>query len=488
MKSASKMMLLPFAFVLIAFAAPQDSYAQSMADKVDALVSQYAANGDFMGSILVARDQAVVLKKGYGSANIEWEIPNGPDTKFRLGSITKQFTSMIVMQLVKEGKLGLDGTISDYLADYPKDKGSRVTIHHLLTHTSGIPSYTGMPFFREVVRDPFTPGDFIRFFADSSFEFEPGSQFRYNNSGYFLLGVIIEEVTGKPYASVLQERIFGPLGMNSTGYDMPGPIIPKRAAGYEWGIDGFVNADYLDMTLPYAAGSLYSTVEDLYLWDRALYTDKLLPGSLRERLFTPAVQTGGSWYAYGWSVANRRFGTSVDSVRVIQHGGGINGFNTLIVRIPKEEILVVLLNNTGRAPLGGIANAILALLHGEAPPPVRKSLARALTSEIRTSGLTKALKSYPEMKKDTVRYVLSEAEMNSLGYRYMGAGRLDEAIAVLTLNVEAFPDSWNAYDSLGEAYMNAGKTDHAIKCYEMSVSMNPQNTGGMLMLEKLRAQ
>ena len=481
--------LVVFAFVILSFAMHMESFAQPVAAKLDALVSHYAANGDFMGTALVAQRGTVLLKKGYGFANIEWGIPNAPDTKFRLGSITKQFTSMLIMQLVEQGKLRLDGTISDYLPDYPKDEGTRVKIHQLLTHTSGIPSYTGMPIFAEILRDPYSPKDFMKFFADSAFEFEPGSRYRYNNSGYFLLGVIIEEITGKPYAPVVKERIFDQLGMTSSGYDMPGPIIPKRAAGYEWGIDGFVNAAYLDMTLPYAAGSLYSTVEDLYVWDRALYTEKLLPARFRDRLFVPAVQNpGGGSYAYGWGVSRRLFGPSGDSVTVVQHGGGINGFNTIIVRLPQEEILVVLLNNTGRAPLGAISDALLQIMHNEEPGPVRRSLARALTMEITKSGLSIALESYTSMKKDTGTYELNENEMNSLGYRYLQAGRLDEAIAAFELNVEAFPQSSNVYDSLGEGYMKAGKTELAIKNYEKSIELDPNNANGVRMLKILRGE
>jgi CubicO group peptidase (beta-lactamase class C family) len=489
MKPIRKSVALVLAVLVMSVASRRESCAQSVAAQIDAVISEYAANGDFHGTALVAGNGEVLFKKGYGWANYEWDIPNMPDTKFRLGSITKQFTSMLIMQLVQEGKLKLDGKISDYLPDYPKDEGSRVSVHHLLTHTSGIPSYTGMRMFGEIARDPYPPREFIKFFADSAFEFEPGSQYRYNNSGYFLLGVIIEEVTGKPYATVLQERIFGPLGMTSSGYDMPGPIIPKRAAGYEWGIDGFVNAEYLDMTLPYAAGSLYSTVEDLYRWDRALYTEKLLPARFRDRLFEPAIQTpGGGSYAYGWGVRYRRFGSMKDSVIVISHGGGINGFNTLMERVPKEELLIVLLNNTGRAPLGAISEAILVLLHNGQPAPVRQSLARALTKEIKSNGLSSAPERYAVMKKDTATYILNENEMNLLGYQYLRAGRQAEAIAVFKLNVEAFPASSNVYDSLGEAYMKAGQKELAITNYEKSIELDPGNTNGIRMLNILRGK
>jgi CubicO group peptidase (beta-lactamase class C family) len=257
---------------LMVLVAPSSIVAQDKAAKIDELLLSYHANGQFNGSALVAESGRVIFKKGYGLANMEWGIPNTPDTKHRLGSITKQFTAMLVLQLVEKGKLKLDGKITDYLPDYRKDTGERVTIHHLLTHTSGIPSYTGLPkFFDEVSRDPYPVAEFVKKYCSGNLEFEPGSKFAYNNSGYFLLGAIIEKVTGKPYEAVLKEQILDPLGMKDTGYDRHGTVLPKRAAGYSKTLLGYENAPYLDMSLPYAAGSLYSTIEDLYSMFKFLF-------------------------------------------------------------------------------------------------------------------------------------------------------------------------------------------------------------------------
>src|SRR5688572_67803 len=251
---------------------------QDKARMVDALLASYHDAGIFNGTALVSDNGKVLLKKGYGFADFEWKIPNTPDTKFRIGSLTKQFTATVVMQLVEEGKLSLDATLSSVLPYYRKDTGSKITVHHLLTHTSGIPSYTGLPnFMRDVSRNPYGVREFVEKYCSGDLEFEPGSRFLYNNSGYFLLGAIIEAVTQKPYAQVVRERVFAPLGMAGSGYDLSGPILEKRARGYESGPAGVRNADYLDMLLPYAAGSLYSTVEDLYIWDQALYGEKVLP-------------------------------------------------------------------------------------------------------------------------------------------------------------------------------------------------------------------
>ena len=228
---------------------------QDKARMVDALLTSYHDAGIFNGTALVSNGGHVVFKKGYGFADFEWKIPNTPDTKFRIGSITKQFTSTVIVQLVDEGKLSLDATLSSVLPYYRTDTGSKITVHHLLTHTSGIPSYTGLPnFMRDVSRNPYGVREFVEKYCSGDLEFEPGSRFLYNNSGYFLLGAMIEAVTNKPYAQVLRERVFEPLGMAASGYDLSGPILEKRARGYENGPAGVRNADYLDMGLPYAAG------------------------------------------------------------------------------------------------------------------------------------------------------------------------------------------------------------------------------------------
>ena len=311
--------------VVVAVLLTRASLAASHAEQIDALLSAYNQKRQFNGSALVAEKGNVILKKGYGMANMEWQVPNTPDTKFRLGSITKQFTSMVIMQLANEGKISLDQKITTYLPDYRKDTGDKVTVRNLLSHTSGIPSYTSLPgFFENQSRDPYAVADFVKKYTSGDLEFEPGSQFSYDNSGYFLLGAIIERVTGKTYEDALRERIFDPLGMSDSGYDRSARVIPKRAAGYVLATNGYENAPYLDMSIPYAAGSLYSTVEDLYKWDRALYTDKLLPANLKKTMFTPVLHD----YAFGWSISTMKLDDSKTEVPTIGHGGGINGFNT----------------------------------------------------------------------------------------------------------------------------------------------------------------
>ena len=459
-------------------------FAASRAEKIDQLLGKYHALKQFNGSALVADANGVILEKGYGFANFEWQIPNTPDTRFRLGSITKQFTSMVILQLAAEGKIKLDEKLTTYLPDYRKDTGDRVTITHLLNHTSGIPSYTSLPgFFRDKSRDPYEVADFVKKYASGDLEFEPGSKYVYNNSGYFLLGAVIEKVTGKPYAQVLEERIFRPLGMKASGYDVSATIIPKRASGYYFAAGEYANAPYVDMTIPYAAGSLYSTVQDLYVWDRALHGDKLLGENLKKQMWTPGLQN----YGFGWVITTSKLDDGKTEVATVTHGGGIHGFNTLLVRIPEKKELVVLLDNTSRGDkLDAIASGVLSILHGIEPKTPKKSLVEELASLTKDGNGAAIVARYRELKKlHPDAYDFNEQDLNTLGYQLLARGRVDDAIEVFKLNVEVFPQSWNPYDSLGEAYAAKGEKALAIENYRKSIALNPKNDNGRTALERL---
>lgn len=457
--------------------------AQDKAAKIDELMTAYNSYRQFNGAVLVAENGKVIFKKGYGMANMEWNIPIETDTKFRLGSITKQFTSMLILQLVQEGKIKLEGKLTDYLPDYRKDTGDRITIHQLLNHTSGIPSYTGLRnFFQEVSRNPYSVSDFVKQYASGDLEFEPGTKFMYNNSGYFLLGAIVERVTGKSYEQALKERIFDPVGMKNTGYDHYATILARRATGYEKRPGGFVTAPYLDMSLPYAAGSLFSTVEDLYVWDQALYTDKLLSPQLKELMYKP----GMSNYAYGWVVRKAPLGAKDEPIAIIEHGGGINGFNTLITRMPDSKNLIVLLNNTGGTKLGEMFQKIAAILFGKPYKAPMRDIADVLFATVTEKDVQAAIKQYRELKateKDA--YDFSEGQLNVVGYQLLRMKRVKDAIEIFKLNVEMFPQGFNTYDSLGEAYMENGDKNLAIQNYKKSLELNPKNTGATEKLKKL---
>lgn len=326
--------LVALSLLAVVSCAAQTAPAPEWAAQVDEYLSGLVRQNRFSGAVLVARDGRVLLSKGYGFANVEMEVPNTPQTKFRLGSITKQFTAVAVMLLQEQGKLNVQDAVCKYVENCPA-AWQPVTIHNLLAHTSGIPNFTGFPDYMKTMALPSTIPETLARFRDKPLDFKPGERFSYSNSGYVLLGHIIEKASGKSYDAFLRENLFAPLGMKDTGYDVTGTILKQRAAGYVTGAGGLTNAAYLDMTIPHAAGALYSTVEDLYLWDQGLYGGKLLTQKSLDAMLVP-VKDG---YAYGLGV-----GKQFDLARVA-HGGGINGFNTFMARFPAERALIIVLSN-----------------------------------------------------------------------------------------------------------------------------------------------
>ena len=471
------------AMVLVAWTAAGQSLDKPQA--IDAFFATYHDAGLFNGSVLVAENGKVIVRKGYGSADFEWQIPNTPDTKFRLGSITKQFTATLILQLVNERKLTTEAKLADVLPYYRKDTGARITIEHLLTHTSGIPSYTGLPnFMTEISRDPYEVRAFVEKYCSGDLEFEPGSTFRYNNSGYFILGAIVEQITGKSYERALKERVFDPLGMTASGYDTTRTLLPKRARGYTQRLAGVVNADYLDMSLPYAAGSLYSTVDDLYLWDQAMYTDKVVPPALKEQMFTPRLSN----YGYGWTIRKRPVGPGKTERTVVGHGGGINGFSTLITRVTEDRHLVVMLSNSiNSAPhLAAMTEGTLDILYGRTPAPARKPIAAALYKTIVGSDVTAAIAQYRDLRQTRAsEYNMAEEQLIRLGNELVADDRAADAVKILELNVEVFPKSAAAHFALAEAYRQANETALAIRELTRTLELDPQNRNAADKLKEL---
>jgi len=357
--------LLALAVVLAGFAvvAPAAAWGGAavrpeIVGRMDAMLSGAYQPGAPGAAVLVMKDGVPLLRKGYGLANLELGVPIRPEMVFRIGSITKQFTAVGILMLVKEGKLALDDEITRFLPDYPTH-GQKITIENLLTHTSGIQSYTDMPSWLALWRKDFTVPGLVDIFKNEPMQFKPGEKWRYDNSGYILLGAIIEKASGKSYADFVRQRIFEPLGMKHSYYGADEPIIPGRVAGYEKHDHGFINTAYLSMTQPYAAGSLLSSVDDLALWDAALYTDKLVPRALLERAWTPYRLENGSstGYGYGWGI------WQYEGHRVVEHDGGINGFATSGMRLPDDHVYVTVLSNCpGLEPSPGVLALKLAAL------------------------------------------------------------------------------------------------------------------------------
>ena len=355
-------------------AAAQTADEAALKTRLDQVANSYTANNAFMGTVLVTEGDKVLLDKGYGKAVVEWDVANVPEAKFRLGSLTKQFTATLVLLLQQDGKLKIDDPVSKYLPDAPKT-WEKITLANLLGHTSGIPSFTDMKEFGVWRMAPHTTDEELALFKDKPLDFEPGSKFAYSNSNFEVLGAVIEKVSGKKYGDLLRERIFEPLGMKDSGLDSDELVLPKRAEGYMPGPKGLVVSRSESMTVPWAAGSIYSTTGDLLKWERGLFGGKVLNADSLKAMTTPGKGN------YGLGV----FVNTKDGVTIVDHGGGIEGFNTHLGYAREKQICVVVLSNVnGAAPdsMGGkLMDAVLGKpvqLAGErkAQPIAKEELAK----------------------------------------------------------------------------------------------------------------
>jgi CubicO group peptidase (beta-lactamase class C family) len=319
-------------------------------NQLDALVEAYTAQGKFAGAALIARKGEVLLSKGYGLANREHAVPNTPQTVFRIGSTTKPFTALAIMQFVEAGRLSLDDTVSKFLPDFPN--GKRITIGHLLSNRSGIPDYILMPEYDGIKKLRVSTEQVIGLFRDEPLLFEPGTEFGYSNSNWVLLGYMLERMADKSYEAVIRERIFQPLGMSHSGTQWEQPLIMHRASSYDDTGAGYLNAEFHDDTTMHGAGALYSTVEDLYKWDRALYGETLLKQKTLQQMFAP-VSEG---YGYGWELH------TLHGHRVIAHSGGLPGFVSNIARFVDDDVVVILLSNVGGSAVPQMTEGLSAIV------------------------------------------------------------------------------------------------------------------------------
>lgn len=453
---------------------------------IDELLRHYHMYGWFNGSALVAEKGDVIYAKGLGWADMEWDIANTLETKFRVGSVTKQFTSMLIMQLVDEGKVCTDDTIYDHLPYYRQDTGSRITVHQMLNHTSGLPNYTALPQFRDAIRRAYPVEGFVKEFCSGDLEFEPGTEYSYCNSGYFILGAIIEKVLGCSYEAALRQRVLDPLGMSGTGYDWPGTVLAHRARGYDPNLEGYTNTGFLDMSLPYAAGSMYSTVLDLHKWDRALYGEGLLSAESKTRMWTPGLSN----YGYGWIVVRLRpenldriaetqtLQSDHDGTLIITHGGNINGFTALICRLVETEQVIILLVNLSGTIIETMARDLTKILLGQPYELPKQPAAPLLYHQAVADGVAAALATYGRWRNEAQgpgagRYDTAARELLRLARHLAGRARLPDAEAVCRAATEYFPKSEMAFVELAGHQLAQGKAADAVASFERALVARP---------------
>ncbi|MEQ1796718.1 MAG: serine hydrolase [Lacibacter sp.] len=326
MKKIIVLLLIPFALNA------QKKYPQLLDNYAQA---EYTVK-EFNGSILVMQKGKVIYKKSFGMADREWNVPNTADTKFRIGSVTKQFTAACILLLAEQGKLSVDDYLSKYIPDYPK--GDSITIHMLLNHTSGIKNYTDLPEFWPKAIQPLSTDSMIALFKNKPLDFSPGTKWNYSNSGYFLLGVIVEKVSGKKFTAYLEENILKKAGLKNTGMDRLDSILAFRAKGYDKNRQGvWQQAMYISMEGPYSAGAMVSTVEDLYLWTKALHSNQVLSAASTQKMMTPFMDNYG-------------YGIGIDSLKThkrVSHNGGIPGFASYLAYYPADDLCIAVISNNG---------------------------------------------------------------------------------------------------------------------------------------------
>ncbi|MEJ8843881.1 serine hydrolase [Lacibacter sp. H375] len=332
---------------------------QLLTASFDTLLNKEFKSGEPGATAIVVRKGQVIYKKAIGMADMELNVPLQADMIFRIGSITKQFTAVAILQLAEQGKLSLQDDIKKFVPELTFKEN--ITVEHLLNHTSGIVSYTNKADFPSKMRTDMKPMEIIHLTSKDTLEFKPGTKWNYNNTGYIILGYIIEKLSGKTYEEYVQQNLFAPAGMNNSYYGSESKIIKNRAKGYEKEKNTFQNSDYISMTLPYAGGSLLSTVEDLWKWNKALYSYKFIKKEWVDKATTPYVLPNGKSTRYGYGLSINL----VQGSKAIEHGGGIPGFLTDAIYLPAEDVFVAVFSNCGCKSPNNVTYKMAALAIGK---------------------------------------------------------------------------------------------------------------------------
>src|SRR5215203_3787826 len=491
----TKIIYIPILTILLLSAAGL-SFAQNTSwratPKTVKKINDYLGELDkigYSGAVLIAFNGKPLISRGYGYSDVERKIKNSPNTVFDIGSVTKQFTAAAILKLEMQGKLSTDDKITKYFQRVPPDK-SDITIHQLLRHSAGLPGGVGGDFER------ITEAEFVAKVLNSPLRFPAGTRFGYSNVGYSLLALIIEKVSGQSYEQYLYENIWKPAGMETTGYTRPNFDKNLIAVGYStdtrWGKptekEWEKDAPFLHLK---GNGGILSATGDLFKWDQALMTDKILSKEAKRKYYFPALredETGRSHYAYGWDVSK----TNRNTTR-LWHNGTNRIFYADFYRFIDDGVTIILMTNKSlndSNDTGLVLSKIVFDPDYEPVVPVPDNAAnRAFTDEIikltLEKGFDAAIESYKNRNK---KIDLLENVINRKGYELMEEKKLKESIETFKLSVFAFPKSANAFDSLGEAYLEAGDKKSAVENYKKSLLLDPQNENAREVLKRLKGK
>jgi len=448
--------------------------AQEANQKIDEVMAEFLRLEQFSGSILVAKDGEVLYAKAFGEANKDHHVKNTLQTKFNIGSAGKTFTGISIMQLAEKGKLEVTDPVIKHLEDFPF--GDQITIHNLLTHTSGMSNYFAHPEFLSQMSRIRSVSDVLPLIYDQELRFEtPGEQYAYSNSGIVVLGAIIEKVSGQRYGDYIQENILDPLEMYDTDINYLNEIEENRASGYIKSPSGIFKNNIFMVPPANADGGIETTVEDLLKYDQALYGEKLLSVESIEKMFTPFKSN----YGYCWRIEEKYENT------VTWHGGGAPGVSASFRRyIDDGYTLIVLSNYSGGAT--PVYKTIEAIIFGDEYEFPKPTLGEFLYQSMIEKGIENTMQNIDLDLSNNGYKIRSSRTLNFLGYVLMNEKKLDMALEILKLNVRLFPDEANPYDSLGDAYIEKGNTELAIECFKNALEKDPGFESSKQKLEKLK--
>ena len=453
------------------------AFPQTKKEKIDSLISAYYNADCFNGVVLVMEKGETILRKAYGIADRELNVQMTTDMRFRIASISKPFTAMIILQLVDEGILRLDGKITDYIPDYKGMKGDIITVEQLLTHTSGI--LQNLDPEKEAVQERLYHSlrDMVKYAEESDLYFEPGTGFHYSNLAYNILAYIAERVTKIPFDRLLAKRIFEPLEMKNTSQCIGTKIERNLSKGYEYKLlGGYENASSFDPSYTVGPGGVISNADDLSIFDEALYSRRLISKELYKKMFMPTIN--GS-YGYGWEISKKTAANKLDTITIISHSGSINGFGSYMGRIERDSILVIILKNNrtdtfispAYAPV--IGQDIISIMYNINVQIPKKSIAGIMGFIIGRNGVDKAMDEYYRIKNtESEEYNFEESELNKLGIELLFRFKMpDEALKVFAVNMNEFPSSYNTYDSYAYVLKQKGDYLNSIKYYKKGLQI-----------------
>ena len=460
--------------------------AGELSERIHAVMTEFVELDRFSGTVLVARHGDILYARAFGEANKDHHTPNMLETRFNIGSIGKTLTGVAIMQLVERGRIELDAPVASYLDDFPH--GDAITIHHLLSHTSGLSNYMGHPDYRARMARVRSVDDALPLIYDQELRFDtPGSRFAYSNSGIVLLGAVIEKLSGVSYRDYLRTHVLAPAGMHDTGIHYWDEIVEHRAMGYTRRATGRFVSTIFQIPPALPDGGIETTVLDLLRFDRALVGDALLSAESKKKMWTPNLEG----YGYCWGIRE------VDGHRWVGHGGGAPGVSASFRRYPDDGYTIIVLSNYSRGA-GEPAEALEAIVFGRDFPEPKPTLGEFLYRVLKErgggggpaeGGLAEGGPAEVVTLLEAEGYRIdSSGPLNRLGYELLGEGEISTAIAVFELNVRLFPDKANPWDSLGEAYLATGDQTSSIEHYRKALQVDPGFDHARQALERLKAE